>query len=73
MNRKYKEALDGQDVKEPSECSEMIDLLRCHLLFQQGIDPDDFGEEASFHFLKALSHLELAVTEMKLFNLKAKS
>tara|TARA_R110000824_G_scaffold243230_1_gene431860 strand:+ start:208 stop:429 length:222 start_codon:yes stop_codon:yes gene_type:complete len=71
MLNKFKDAIDGTDIKDTSDPHNMIALLRINLLFQKGVDPDEYGEEASYHYLAGLAQLELAIAEMKLFHLKA--
>lgn len=71
MLTKYKECLDETEINSTSDAYQMIELLRCHLLFQDGSDPDESGDESSYHYLAGLAHLELAITSMKLFHLKA--
>ena len=64
-------AISDAEVTSTSDPFNMITALKMNLLFQDGSDPDDAGEEASYHYLAGLAHLELAITSMKLFHLKA--
>ena len=73
MLDKYNKAVDKTDITSNADPRCMINKLRLHLLFHEGVDLDSFGEEASLHYLNALSHLELACTSMKLFELKAEN
>lgn len=69
----YNKAVDETYITSNSDPWYMITKLKLHLLFQEGTDPDSFGEEASLHYMAALSQLEMACISMKLFELKVEN
>jgi len=73
MLKGFIEALADKDISKNSDPAALIDQLRIFLLFQEGTDPDGYGQEAPLHYLTAISHLKLACTSMKLFELKAEN